>query len=149
MTMSYVILIFLGLKISNIARGKSKEIKFPNLWIMPALFIFMIFEDIGKSQSAFSFLLIPILGIFAAIGILIGWIRGKSLSYHKNINGGVYYQESYLSLVIYILVIIVKWALNLFGGAGLSFISTGIIVLTCGSMIGRCGNISYNYLRAK
>ncbi|WP_411678966.1 hypothetical protein [Clostridium thailandense] len=49
--MSYAIIIFLGLKISNIAKGKSKQIKFPNLWIMPVLFIFMIIEDSGKGYS--------------------------------------------------------------------------------------------------
>lgn len=150
MTMSYIIIIFLILKVSNIARGKSKQIKFPNLWLMPMLFIFMIIEDLSKGYSIISFLVIPILSIFAALGFLVGWIRGKSLSYQKDRDSGeVYYQESYLSIIIYGIVIVVKLALNLLGGASLSFISTGIIIFTCASMIGRCGNISYNYLKVR
>lgn len=150
MIISYVIVIFLVLKILNIAKGKSKKIKFPNLWIMPVLFMFMIIEDLGKGYSELSFLMLTILGIFAVVGILIGWIRGKSLRYQKDIeNGEVYYQESYLSLVIYIILIVVKLALKLLGGVGLSFISTGLIVFALGSMVGRCGNISYHYLKAR
>lgn len=150
MTMSYVILIFLGLKISNIAKGKSKKIKFPNLWIMPGLFIVMIIEDLAKGHSTFSLLILPILAAFAAAGLLVGWVRGRSLHYQKDTDSGeVYYQESYQSLIIYAVLIAVKWGLKSWGGTGLSFMGTGLIVFACGSMIGRCGYISYQYLRAR
>lgn len=64
MTMSYGIVILLLLKISNISKGKTKLIKFPNLWILPVLFMGMMLEDYGKQNFVYSSEMMMALTVF-------------------------------------------------------------------------------------
>lgn len=147
MSMSYIILIVIVLKISRISNAKNKRIKFPNLWLFPILFILMIIQDY-KSTLSFSVKEIPILTVFALIGLGVGIIRGRTLKYHiDNASREVYYNESYLSLGVYILLILMKWMLKYMVGNSAYFISIGLIVFGCASMIGRSIWLSYNYLK--
>lgn len=146
MTMSYGIVILLLLKISNISKGKTKLIKFPNLWIMPVLFIGMMLEDYGKQNFAYSSEMMMTLAVFGIAGLCIGLIRGGSLKYEKDSDEKMYYKESYLSLFIYILVITAKWGLKFIGASGSDIFGVGLMSFACGSLIGRCSYISYRYL---
>ncbi len=103
MTMSYGIVILLLLKISNISKGKTKLIKFPNLWIMPVLFMGMMLEDYGKQNFVYSSEMMMALTVFGLAGLCVGLIRGGSLKYERDSDEKMYYKESYLSLLIYIL----------------------------------------------
>ncbi|OOM78466.1 DUF1453 domain-containing protein [Clostridium sp. BL-8] len=147
MSMIYIISIVIVLKLFRIFNGKSKQIKFPNLWLFPILFLLMIIEDYAKglSFSVNEFLVVIILII---IGLCVGIIRGRTLKYHKDeISGEVYYKESYLSLGVYIFLIFIKWFLKYVGGDAIKFIGTGLIVFGCASMIGRSLWLSYKYLQ--
>jgi len=146
MTMSYGIVILLLLKISNISKGKTKLIKFPNLWIMPVLFISMMLEDYGNQNLIYSFQMMMALIVFGVAGLCVGLLRGGSLKYEKDSDDKMYYKESYLSLLIYILVIILKWGLKFIGIAGSGVIAAGLMSFACGSLVGKCSYISYRYL---
>ena len=76
MTMSYGIVILLLLKISNISKGKTKLIKFPNLWILPVLFMGMMLEDYGKQNFVYSSEMMMALTVFGLAGLCVGLIRG-------------------------------------------------------------------------
>lgn len=147
MSMIDIIAIIIVLKLFRIFNGKSKQIKFPNLWLFPVLFTLMIIEDYAKGLkfSVKEFLLFSILII---IGLLVGIIRGRTLKYHKDeTSGEVYYKESYLSFGVYIFLIFIKWLLKYVGGAEINFIGTGLIFFGCASMIGRSLWLSYKYLQ--
>ncbi|WP_034599283.1 hypothetical protein [Lacrimispora aerotolerans] len=146
MNLSYVIIIILLLKISNIAKGKTKEIKFPNLWLVPVLFIGMLLEDHLKQDFTLSYEMLLSLMVFGTAGLLTGCIRGKSLRYQLDSNNKIIYKESYLSLIIYILIIAAKQGLRLIGGPSASFIASGLMFFACGSILGKCSYITYRYL---
>ncbi|MBE5994000.1 MAG: DUF1453 family protein [Paenibacillaceae bacterium] len=146
MTMSYGIVILLLLKISNISKGKTKLIKFPNLWIMPVLFMGMMLEDYGKQNFVYSSEMMLALAVFGIAGLCVGLIRGRSLKYERDTDEKMYYKESYLSLLIYILVIFAKWGLKFLGAVSSDIIAVGLMSFACGSLIGRCSYISYQYL---
>lgn len=145
MTMSYGIVILLLLKISNISKGKTKLIKFPNLWIMPVLFMGMMLEDYGKQNFVYSSEMMMALAVFGIAGLCVGLIRGRSLKYERDTDEKMYYKESYLSLLIYILVIFAKWGLKFLGAVSSDIIAVGLMSFACGSLIGRCSYISYQY----
>jgi hypothetical protein len=48
-------------------------------------------------------------------GMCVGLIRGRSLKYERDSAEKMYYKESYLSLLIDILVIFAKWGLKFMG----------------------------------
>ncbi len=145
MTMSYGIVILLLLKISNISKGKTKLIKFPNLWILPVLFMGMMLEDYGKQNFVYSSEMLMALTVFGLAGLCVGLIRGGSLKYERDSDEKMYYKESYLSLLIYILVIFAKWGLKFIGAVSSDIIAVGLMSFACGSLIGRCSYISYRY----
>lgn len=146
MSISYITLIVIFLKLSKISKGKSKEVKFPNLWLIPILFIAMTFQDYFKSPAGNIFVFV----VFGFIGVFIGIIRGKVLEYHRDdMDGKVYYKESYQSLIIYIALIVVKWLLQQFGGGLAAVISLSLLVFACGSIVGRCAFISYQYMNLR
>lgn len=108
MSIAYLILIVIVLKFLRILNGKNKKVKFPNLWLLPVLFIVMIVEDYTKMLN-FSLKEILIISIFLIIGLGVGIIRGRTLKYSKDAaKGEVYYNESYLSLGVYVFLIGIK-----------------------------------------
>ncbi|MBE5974686.1 MAG: DUF1453 family protein [Paenibacillaceae bacterium] len=127
MTMSYGIVILLLLKISNISKGKTKLIKFPNLWILPVLFMGMMLEDYGKQNFVYSSEMMMALTVFGLAGLCVGLIRGGSLKYERDSDEKMYYKESYLSLLIYILVIFAKWGLKFIGAVSSDIIAVGLM----------------------
>lgn len=147
MSMVYILLIFIVLKFLRILNGKNKRIKFPNLWVLPILLILMIVEDYAKTLS-FSLKEIMIIIICSIIGIGVGIIRGRTLKYSKDeAKGEVYYNESYLSLGVYVFLIVVKSAFRYIGGNITSFIGIGILAFGCASMVGRSLWLSYKYFK--
>ena len=144
MNMSYMVMVVLIRKILSISNGKSRKIKFPNLWIMPILFIGMIMEDYLRPDG-YSYVMLMTLSFFGIFGFCLGLIRGIMLKYQEDDNE-IYYKESYISLIIYILVIVAKWYLRLIGGVDNTVIGGGLVFFACGSLIGRCSYISYKYL---
>lgn len=147
MSMVYIILIVIVLKFLRILNGKDKRIKFPNLWLLPILLILMIVEDYVKTLN-FSLKGILLIIIFSIIGLGVGIIRGRTLKYSKDeARGEVYYNESYLSLGVYVFLIVIKWFFKYIGGDITSFISIGILVFGCASMIGRSIWLSYKYFQ--
>ena len=147
MAMTYIILIIIILKFFKIVNGKNKRIKFPNLWLLPILFILMLIEDYAKTLN-FTLKEILLIIIFSIIGLGVGIIRGRTLKYSKDESTDeVYYSESYLSLGVYIVLILMKWFLKYVGGNITSFISIGILIFGCASMIGRSIWLSYKYFQ--
>ena len=106
----------------------------------------MMLEDYGKQNFVYSFEMMMALAVFGIVGLCVGLIRGRSLKYERDSDEKMYYKESYLSLLIYILVIIAKWGLKFIGAAGSDIIGVGLMSFACGSLIGRCSYISYRYL---
>ncbi|MFW2488750.1 hypothetical protein ACN077_09265 [Clostridium chromiireducens] len=83
--------------------------------------------------------------IFSIIGLGAGIIRGRTLKYSKDeARGEVYYNESYLSLGVYLFLIVVKWTFKYIGGNITSFISIGILAFGGASMVGRSIWLSNN-----
>jgi len=145
--MVYIILIVIVLKFLRILNGKNKRIKFPNLWLLPILLILMIVEDYVKTLN-FSLKEILLIIIFSIIGLGVGIIRGRTLKYSNDeARGEVYYKESYLSLGVYVFLIVIKWFLKYLGGDITSFISIGILAFGCASMVGRSIWLSYKYFQ--
>jgi len=77
---------------------------------------------------------------------IMGLLRGGSLKYEIDSDEKMYYKESYLSLLIYISVIILKWGFKFIGIAGSDVIAAGLMSFACGSLVGKCSYISYRYL---
>lgn len=147
MSMTYIILIIIILKFFRIVNGKNKRIKFPNLWLLPILFILMLIEDYAKTLN-FTLKEILLIIIFSIIGLGVGIIRGRTLKYSKDESKDeVYYSESYLSLGVYIILIFMKWFLKYVGGDITSFISIGILIFGCASMVGRSIWLSHKYFQ--
>ncbi|WP_242859814.1 DUF1453 domain-containing protein [Clostridium drakei] len=147
MSIVYLILIVIVLKFFRILNGKSKRIKFPNLWLIPILFIIMIVEDYVKVLN-FSLKEILIISIFSIIGLGVGIIRGGTLKYSNDeAKGEVYYNESYLSLGVYVFLIVIKCFFRYAEGDISSFISIWILVFGCASMIGRSIWLTYKYFQ--
>ena len=142
---TYITVIVIVLKFFKILSGKNKQIKFPGLWLIPALFIMMTFQDSSKASGLTAFSVFVIAGFFI-IGLLVGAIRGKTLKYNRDENG-IYYQESYQSLALYILLIVLKWVIRQFGvGQIAALISLSMLFFACGSMVGRGLYLSVKYL---
>lgn len=147
MSIAYIILLIIILKFFRISNGKNKRIKFPNLWLLPVLFILMIIEDYAKTLD-FSLKEILLIIIFSIIGLGVGIIRGRTLKYSKDESKDeVYYSESYLSLGVYVFLIFMKWIFKYVGGDITGFISVGILIFGCASMIGKSIWLSYKYFK--
>lgn len=146
-SLSYITVIVIVMKLSKISSGKSKRVKFPNMWLIPILFIAMIFQDCSKA-SPVRFLGAVIVAAFFFVGAFIGVCRGKTLHYYQDERDReVYYQESYRSLVLYILLIAAKWLVQQISAGPLaSIISLSMLFFACGSIIGRCLFITAKYL---
>lgn len=146
-SLSYLTIIVIILKLSKISSGKSKRVKLPNMWLIPVLFVAMIFQDCFKAPPApfFGYLT---LAAFFFVGVFIGVFRGKTLNYYQDDrNHEVYYQESYQSLVLYIVLIAMKWLVQYFSvGPLASMISLSMLFFACGSIIGRCLYLTRKYL---
>lgn len=149
-SLSYITVIVIFLKLLKISSGKSKRVKFPNLWLIPTLFIMMIYQDCSK-VSYWTLFGILMFGAFLIFGLFIGLFRGKALKYYRDENDKeIYYQESYQSLIIYVLIIALKWLIRQFGvGQIATLISLAMIFFACGSMVGRYLYISIKYLSLK
>jgi len=61
-----------------------------------------------KQNFIYSFQMMMALTVFGIAGLCVGLLRGGSLKYEIDSDEKMYYKESYLSLLIYILVIILK-----------------------------------------
>lgn len=146
-SLSYLTVIVIVMKLSKISSGKSKRVKLPNIWLIPLLFIAMIFQDCSKASPVL-LLGVLIFAVFFFVGVFIGLYRGKTLKYHQEEEDQeVYYQESYQSLVLYILLIAAKWLIQQFSvGPLASVISLSMLFFACGSMIGRCLYLTAKYL---
>ncbi len=146
-SLSYLTVIVIILKLSKISSGKSKRVKFPNMWLIPVLFVAMIFQDCFKAPpvSSFGYL---IFAVFSFVGVFIGVFRGKTLNYYQDDRDHeIYYQESYQSLVLYIVLIAMKWLVQQFSvGSLASMISLSMLFFACGSIIGRCLYLTGKYL---
>lgn len=146
-SLSYLTVIVIVMKLSKISSGKSKRVKFPNMWLIPVLFIAMIFQDCSKASPVL-FLGALTFAVFFFAGIFIGLYRGKTLKYYQDDRDQeVYYQESYQSFVLYIVLIAAKWLVQQFSvGPLASIISLSMLFFACGSMIGRCLYLTAKYL---
>jgi hypothetical protein len=107
----------------------------------------MIIEDYAKTLN-FSLKEILLIIIFSIIGLGVGIIRGRTLKYSKDESKDeVYYSESYLSLGVYVFLIFMKWIFKYVGGDITGFISVGILIFGCASMIGKSIWLSYKYFK--
>lgn len=115
--------------------------------MLPILLILMIVEDYAKTLN-FSLKDILLIIIFSIIGLGVGIIRRRTLEYSRDeARGEVYYNESYLSLGVYVFLIVIKWFFKYLGGGITSFISIGILVFGCASMVGKSIWLSYKYFQ--
>jgi putative effector of murein hydrolase LrgA (UPF0299 family) len=147
---SWVALAIIVLKYFSVTKGKSKRIKFPNLWLIPCLFIIITVQDCLSTSWLSIGSLAALMGILA-IGLLVGIFRGRSLKYYKEDDGHIYYQESYQSLILYILLIAVKWIVRELGGQNPSTTIISLLLLSfgCGSIVGRSLFVTSKYLLGK
>ncbi|MEE8738058.1 MAG: hypothetical protein SOI66_04020 [Bifidobacterium sp.] len=144
---SAIALVIIVLKFLRLQSGASKRIKFPNLWLMPVLFLAMVIQDYRTAPDLSAIGMASAL-ICAALGFLVGLMRGRTLKYHRDQSSGdIYYQESYQSLLLYAAIIGAKWLIRQWAtGPYVPMLSLSLIVFACGSLIGRCIFLSTRYL---
>jgi hypothetical protein len=147
---SAIALVIIVLKFLRLQSGASKRIKFPNLWLMPVLFLAMVIQDCRTAPDLSAIGMASAL-ICAALGFLVGLMRGRTLKYHRDQSSGdIYYQESYQSLLLYAAIIGAKWLIRSYGtGAYAPLLSLALIAFAGGSIIGRCTFMSARYLESR
>lgn len=141
MTMYLVYLFIILLMFSGVVRGKIKRFDPIKIWILPILFLWMLVDAIPRSALSSPTALIAItlaLTIGGGIGLGLGLLRGKSMHFDVDA-AGVFYQNSYISVIFFTAVILFKWGVSAFfiGSPFASLLSLALVAVSCGSIIGR------------
>lgn len=150
-SMTLFSLFIIALMFLSVARGKTKRLNPVTLWIFPLLFLSMVVQDTH---------LLPQLNMTAAVtfilaaitGLLIGVLRANLMHFSQDkATGEIRYGNSYLSLLLYLVVILAKLAIRYFftGFAFAPVLSAALLIFALASITARRLIITMKYFQFK